>query len=136
MFGSLRVILNNVDLVDPLELDKTYQRYTGLSSNIDRFLRTVDGPVLMVAKLPHIFELHDQGGKYLVSASMASHTLRPQFEQQCSLYFQCILDNVDGARDRLRDRVKDIKQALRQQGQQRADQWYVDFDMHNYQLFP
>ena len=46
------------------------------------------------------------------------------------------MHNVDGARDRLRDRVKDIKQALRQQGQQRADQWYVDFDMHNYQLFP
>ena len=66
-----------------MELEKTYQRYTGLLGNFDRVLHADDGLVVTVAKLPFISELHDQGGRYLVSAAMASYTSRQQFGQQC-----------------------------------------------------
>lgn len=100
------------------------------------FLCMRDGPIVMVARLPRICVLQCVDGDVSVSARVSFHTTRAQFVQRCTCYRQSLLDNADGALQTARCCVERVKESLRQQEQRRAGQWYMDSDMHKWQLSP
>ena len=121
----IQIVLVNEGPLDPLALADTYQKQTGLSNDFGKFLCTSDGPIVMVARLPHTCIVECIEGNVTVSARMSSHTTRLRIAQRCLCYRQSLVDNANGALQSARYCVERVKESLRQREQRR-----LDFGLH------